>query len=40
MPPNKLVVGTNAFRIELGIIAALWTRVRDLEIPLEILPFR
>jgi len=40
MPPNKPVVGANAFRIESGIIAAWWARVRDLETPLEILPFR
>ncbi|MBS7643259.1 pyruvate carboxyltransferase [Candidatus Bathyarchaeota archaeon] len=40
MPPNKPVVGANAFKIESGIIAAWWARVSDLGIPLEILPFR
>ena len=39
MPPQKAVVGDNAFRVESGIIAEWWYNVKDTA-PLEMFPFR
>ena len=39
MPPNKPIVGSNAFDTESGIIAGWWARLEDAKMPLEMLPF-
>ncbi|MEM3464603.1 MAG: pyruvate carboxyltransferase, partial [Candidatus Bathyarchaeia archaeon] len=39
MPPNKPIVGDNAFVTESGIIAGWWTRLEKLNMPLEMFPF-
>jgi isopropylmalate/homocitrate/citramalate synthase len=39
MPPNKPIVGSNAFDTESGIIAGRWARLEDAGMPLEMFPF-
>lgn len=39
MPPNAPVVGDNIFTTESGIVAGWWSRLEDLNMPLEMLPF-
>ncbi|NJE13161.1 LeuA family protein [Thermococcus sp. LS2] len=39
VPPQKAVVGKNAFRVESGIIAEWWYNVKD-NYPLEMFPYR
>ncbi|MCJ7505294.1 pyruvate carboxyltransferase [Candidatus Bathyarchaeota archaeon] len=40
MPPNKPVVGDNAFTTESGIVAGWWNRLEQLNMPLEMFPFK
>ncbi|MFQ5762373.1 MAG: LeuA family protein [Candidatus Bathyarchaeia archaeon] len=36
---NKAIVGPNIFKVESGIIAAWWRRLRELKMPLEMMPY-
>jgi isopropylmalate/homocitrate/citramalate synthase len=40
MPPNKPVVGDGAFTTESGIVAGWWNRLEQLDMPLEMFPFK
>jgi isopropylmalate/homocitrate/citramalate synthase len=39
MPPQKPVTGDNLFTTESGIIAGWWSRLEELNMPLEMFPF-
>lgn len=40
MPPNKPIVGDNAFTTESGIVAGWWNRLEQVNMPLEMFPFK
>ncbi len=40
MPPNKPIVGDGAFTTESGIVAGWWNRLEQLDMPLEMFPFK
>jgi isopropylmalate/homocitrate/citramalate synthase len=39
MPPHKPVVGDGAFRIESGIVASWWLRLKEINMPLVMYPY-
>ena len=39
MPPQKPITGDNLFTTESGIIAGWWSRLEELNMPLEMFPF-
>lgn len=40
MPPNKPIAGDGAFTVESGIVAGWWNRLEQLNMPLEMFPFK